>query len=251
LPKKSKTSFVRARIHALPTIPIEHSPQLPALNGRSVRTLRQVRAVKAVRAAVGSAALAFAALIGLALGVPAYAAATAPVPVTEAAAQSLAVPRLATPVVITRDTYGVTVPPPLVWPVDPSSPISDGFGPRVSPCGGCSSNHEGVDYDAGFGAQVHAIAAGVVVETNNPGWSALGIHVAIQHVIDGQVVTSAYGHMQVGSMHLRVGDAVFPGEVVGLVGNTGASTGAHLHFEIRSGGSTPVDPLAWMHSKLG
>ncbi len=152
---------------------------------------------------------------------------------------------------IARDGYSITSPPPLQWPVDRASPISSGFGPRVSPCIGCSSFHEGADFDPGYGAQVHAIAAGVVVETNNPGWAALGIHVAIQHVIGGQVVTSAYGHMQVGSMTLKVGDIVSPGETIGLVGSTGASTGAHLHFEIRAGGMTPVDPIAWMHAHLG
>jgi murein DD-endopeptidase MepM/ murein hydrolase activator NlpD len=183
--------------------------------------------------------------------VPAYAAATVAPPVQTLALQSLTVAEVAPPATVTRDAYGVTVPPPLQWPVDPSSPISDGFGPRVSPCSGCSSNHEGVDYDAGYGAPVHAIAAGVVVETNNPGWAALGIHVAIQHVIDGQTIVSAYGHMQVGSMPLHVGDTVFAGELIGRVGSTGASTGAHLHFEIRVGGTTPVDPVAWMHARLG
>jgi murein DD-endopeptidase MepM/ murein hydrolase activator NlpD len=89
------------------------------------------------------------------------------------------------------------------------------------------------------------------VETNNPGWAALGIHVAIQHVIDGTVITSVYGHMQVGSMALHVGDVVFVGQPVGLVGSTGASTGAHLHFEIRLDGTNPVDPVAWMRARLG
>lgn len=232
--------------------------------------MRSVRRFVAVIAAV------FAVALGAGFAVPAYAhslevtAVKAPrlqafsVPDTIAAASSdtvvsqkaasVALADVATSVadtVIARDTYGVTSPPPVVWPVDARTPISDGFGPRVSPCGGCSSNHEGADFDPGYGAQVHAIAAGVVVETNAPGWAALGIHVAIQHVIDGQVVVSAYGHMQVGSMPLKVGDYVYPGEVVGLVGSTGASTGAHLHFEIRAGGTNPIDPITWMHAHLG
>ncbi|MHC5795723.1 M23 family metallopeptidase [Lacisediminihabitans sp. FW035] len=251
MPKQSLNSSARARIRALPAVPAEHSPELPALNGRSVRNLRHVRAVKAVRGGVSAAAATFAVVIAVGLGVPAYAAATATAPVRSLPLQSLTVADIAPVAAVARDAYGVTVPPPLQWPVDPSSPISDGFGPRASPCAGCSSNHEGADYDAGYGATVHAIAAGVVVETNNPGWAALGIHVAIQHVIDGQVVTSAYGHMQVGSMKLRVGDVVFAGEPIGLVGSTGASTGAHLHFEIRLGGTSPVDPVAWMHARLG
>lgn len=251
MPKQPLNSSARALIRAYPDVPAEHSPELPALNGRSVRNLRHVRAVKAVRGGVASAAAAFAVVIAVGFGVPAYAAATATAPVHAPALQSLTVADIAPVAAVARDAYGVTVPPPLQWPVDPSSPISDGFGPRVSPCAGCSSNHEGADYDAGNGATVRAIAAGVVVETNNPGWSALGIHVAIQHVIEGKVVTSAYGHMQVGSMPLHVGDVVFAGEPIGLVGSTGASTGAHLHFEIRLGGTSPVDPVAWMHARLG
>lgn len=249
--KKPLAASARAHIRAVQAVPAEHSPELPALNGRSVRNLRHVRAVKAVRGGVAAAAASFAVVVALGFGVPAYAAATAAPPVRTLPLQSLTVAAATPPVAVVRDAYGVTVPPPLQWPVDPSSPISDGFGPRVSPCAGCSSQHEGADYDAGNGAPVHAIAAGTVVETNNPGWAALGIHVAIQHVIDGQTITSAYGHMQVGSMPLHVGDTVFAGELIGRVGSTGASTGAHLHFEIRAGGTTPVDPVAWMHARLG
>ena len=242
---------MRARIRALPAVPAEHSPDLPALNGRSVRNLRHVRAVKAVRGGVASAAASFAVVIAIGFGVPAYAAATATPPVRALPLQSFTVANIAPVMAINRDAYGVTVPPALQWPVNPSSPISDGFGPRIAPCSGCSSHHEGADFDPGSGATVRAIAAGVVVETNNPGWAALGIHVAIKHVIDGQVIISAYGHMQVGSMPLHVGDVVFAGEPIGLVGSTGASTGAHLHFEIRVGGTAPVDPVAWMHARLG
>ena len=229
--------------------PFRHAFIAP--NGCSVCTLLHSHAVKAVCTGAAAAAASCAVVIALGFGVPAYAAATATPPVGALSLQSLVVGNLAPAVSVVRDAYGVTVPPSLQWPVDPSSPISDGFGPRVSPCSGCSSDHEGVDFAAGSGTPVRAIAAGVVVETNNPGWTALGIHVAIKHVIDGQTVTSAYGHMQAGSMPLHVGDIVFAGEPIGRVGNTGASTGAHLHFEIRVGGTAPVDPSAWMHSHLG
>lgn len=249
--KKPLVRSVRARIRALPSIPAEHSPELPALNGRSVRNLRHVRAVKAVRGGVAAAAGSFAVVIALGFGLPAYAAVSAAPSVRTPALQSFTVSGISPAAAVVRDAYGVTLPPSVQWPVDPSSPIVDGFGPRVSPCSGCSSNHEGVDYDAGNGAPVHAIAAGVVVETNNPGWAALGIHVAIRHVIEGQAITSVYGHMQAGSMPLRVGDTVFAGQLIGRVGSTGASTGAHLHFEIRADGTRPVDPVAWMRARLG
>jgi murein DD-endopeptidase MepM/ murein hydrolase activator NlpD len=244
---------------------VEKPPALPALNGRSVRNLRRVRTIHGVRRTVAIVAALFGALLGVGCVVPAYAqtvipaytaaeAAAAHVPATPAArpAQGLDVAASAAlPPVATRDNYGVTLPPPLEWPLPAGTRISDGFGPRVAPCAGCSSFHEGVDFDPGNGAPIHAIADGVVVETNSPGYSALGVHVAIQHIIDGQTIVSAYGHMQTGSMHLKVGDHVTVGQVIGLVGSTGASTGPHLHFEIRVGGTTPVDPLAWMHAHLG
>ena len=233
--------------------PFRHAFIAP--NGRSVCNLLHSHAVKAVYTGAAAAAASFAVVIALGIGVPAYATASATPPATPLVGalspQSLIVGDLPPVAVVARDAYGVTAPPPLQWPVDPSSPISDGFGPRVPPCSGCSSQHEGVDFSAGSGTSVRAIAAGVVVETNNPGWTALGIHAAIKHVIDGQTVTSVYGHMQAGSMPLHVGDIVFVGEPIGRVGSTGASTGAHLHFEIRVGGTVPVDPSAWMHSRLG
>jgi murein DD-endopeptidase MepM/ murein hydrolase activator NlpD len=249
---------------------VDKPPALPALNGRSVRNLRRVRTVHGVRRAVAIVAALFGALLGVGCVVPAYAqtviptyteaeaaATAASAPATPAAlpSQGLDVAAVAAvPLVTARDNYGVTLPPPppaLEWPVPAGTRISSGFGPRVSPCAGCSSFHEGVDFDPGNGAPIHAIAAGVVVETNSPGYSALGVHVAIQHIIDGQTIVSAYGHMQTGSMHLKVGDHVAVGQLIGLVGSTGASTGPHLHFEIRVGGTTPVNPLTWMHAHLG
>lgn len=225
--------------------------RLPGLNGRAMRNLRHVGTVRAARRAAALMAASFAAMLCAGYGVPAYAQATAIASQAPAPAQTFAASAALPAVAISRDAYDVTVPPPLVWPVDPGTRIGSGFGPRVSPCAGCSSVHEGVDFDAPYGSPIHAIAAGVVVETNNPGWAGLGVHVAIEHVIDGQVVVSAYGHMQQGSMTLKVGDTVYPGQVVGLVGDTGESTGAHLHFEVRQGGSTPVNPLSWLHAHLG
>lgn len=206
--------------------------------------------MRSVRRGVALAGVAFVGIVGASVAVPAYAqvtSVTAAAPVMQSLAVSAAVPAP----VVARDSYQVTSPPAMVWPVDPSSPIASPFGPRVAPCDGCSSVHEGVDFDAGNGAVIHAIAAGVVVETNSPGYAALGVHVAIEHVIDGQVVVSAYGHMQTGSMPLHVGDTVYAGQPIGLVGSTGESTGPHLHLEIRLGGSTPINPLPWLHAHLG
>lgn len=153
------------------------------------------------------------------------------------------------PLTVERDAYTVLAPPPLEWPLA-SLKVASGYGPRAAPCDGCSTFHKGVDFDPGYGAPVHAIAAGVVIETNSPFNAALGVHVGIEHVIDGQTIVSYYGHMQYGSMPLAVGDTVKVGQVIGLVGSTGESTGPHLHFEVWVGGA-PVNPLGWMHARLG
>ena len=199
-----------------------------------------------MRRAIALVSAAFGVMLGAGYGIPPYARAVAP-----PAAQSYVAPTGVAAATVSRDSYTVTVPSPVQWPVPKETGIADRFGQRIAPCAGCSSYHEGIDFDAGYGAEVHAIAAGVVVETNNPSSSALGVHVSIQHLIDGQAVTSVYGHMQTGSMHLKVGDIVTVGQVVGLVGSTGASTGAHLHFEVRVGGVKAVNPLAWLSARLG
>ena len=146
--------------------------------------------------------------------------------------------------VIVRDSYGVTAAPPsIVWPVPVGSRRADGFGAR-------GGSHEGADLNPPSGTPIVAVAAGVVIETNAPGYSALGTHVRIQHLVDGKVVVSVYGHMISGSMPLKVGDRVAAGQFIGNVGNTGRSTGAHLHLEIRLGGTTAVDPVAWLNARV-
>jgi murein DD-endopeptidase MepM/ murein hydrolase activator NlpD len=223
---------------------MEANPSPPIAAARDLGYVRNVRQL------TRGVAIAMALVVGLiatAVAVPASARIAQPGPAAQSLSVSAGVPDAA----ISRDAYGVTSPPALVWPVDPSSLIASPFGLRVAPCVGCSSRHEGVDFDAGSGAQIHAVAAGVIVEADGSGSAALGVNVAIRHVIGGQTVVSVYGHMRAGSMSLHAGDAVYVGQVIGLVGSTGESTGPHLHFEVRLNGTTPIDPLPWMRSHLG
>ncbi|OUD98068.1 Murein DD-endopeptidase MepM [Clavibacter michiganensis subsp. michiganensis] len=132
------------------------------------------------------------------------------------------------------------------WPFASGVPISGVFGHRIAPCSnGCSSDHKGVDFAPGMGAPIQAIADGVVREAVNSD-TGLGVHLVIDHVIDGQLVTSVYGHMLPGSLRVKAGDPVKVGTQIGQVGNTGASTGPHLHLEIHIADGTPVDPFAWL-----
>ena len=130
------------------------------------------------------------------------------------------------------------------WPFPVPVPISSGFGPRIAPCGGCSSMHEGIDFTPGRGVAVGSIADGVV-STVIASHAGLGNHVIVDHVINGQLVQSVYAHMLDGSMTVTVGEAVKVTQKLGEVGSTGESTGAHMHLEIYLN-NVPVDPFAWL-----
>ena len=121
---------------------------------------------------------------------------------------------------------------PSIWPT--RGWVTSSFGFRKSPFTGLREKHEGWDIAARSGAPVRATADGVVVvEGREYGYGNL---VEIDH---GYGIVTRYGH---NSKHLvKVGDRVKRGQVVSLVGNTGRSTGPHLHYEILLNG-VPVSP---------
>ncbi|MGO1770744.1 MAG: M23 family metallopeptidase [Microbacterium sp.] len=129
------------------------------------------------------------------------------------------------------------------WPFAVGTGMSYGYGMRSGRL------HEGIDFTPGSGAPVQSIADGTVrIATESGG--AYGVNVYIDHVIDGQTITSHYAHMQYGSLRVTAGQKVEVGDVIGLVGDTGRSFGAHAHFELLSGGST-FDPLPWLEEHAG
>ncbi|QMU97367.1 M23 family metallopeptidase [Microbacterium esteraromaticum] len=129
------------------------------------------------------------------------------------------------------------------WPFKVGVAMSSGYGQRWGRL------HAGIDLVPGAGAPIQAIADGTVrIATESGG--AYGVTAYVDHVIDGQVVTSHYAHMQYGSLQVKPGQKIKVGDVIGKVGNTGRSYGAHLHFEIIINGST-VDPLPWMKRNAG
>jgi murein DD-endopeptidase MepM/ murein hydrolase activator NlpD len=97
--------------------------------------------------------------------------------------------------------------------------------------------HSGIDLAAPEGTPVHAAAAGIARVAVGPGY---GIHVIVTHDARSQTL---YGHLS--AAVILTGQAVARGELIGLVGSTGLSTGPHLHFEVRVQGA-PVDPLGWL-----
>lgn len=99
--------------------------------------------------------------------------------------------------------------------------------------------HIGLDYRCHLGDPIYAADSGVV---SIAGWSGgYGILVELNH---GNGFITRYAHLNPGSLAVGCGHSVLQGEVIGHCGNTGWSSGPHLHFEIRHGG-TPVDPMAY------
>lgn len=127
--------------------------------------------------------------------------------------------------------------------------VSSGVGYRLDPMGGGDEAlHKGVDFVALVGTPVRAAMAGRVVEHwLVPGWhygrlyhgdTALGGKIVLNH---GNGMLSIYGHLS--ETYVHEDDWVEMGQVIGAVGNTGKSTGPHLHFEL------VVDPLRYLEGR--
>jgi murein DD-endopeptidase MepM/ murein hydrolase activator NlpD len=133
------------------------------------------------------------------------------------------------------------------WPYAVGVHIGSDFGPRPGCSLGCSTDHKGQDFNPGLGAPIQAIADGVVVQSTDSG-GAYGVKIVIEHVIDGQIIRTLYAHMLEGSRTVEVGDPVTVGQIIAKTGNSGRSTGPHLHLEVLLNGTDPVDPLAWLYA---
>ena len=124
----------------------------------------------------------------------------------------------------------------LIWPVNGA--ISSGFGGRSSPGGIGSTNHQGVDIPVPIGTPIRAADSGRVAIAGMQG--GYGNYTCVQH--SGSMST-CYGHQS--SIGVSVGQNVSQGQVIGRSGNTGNSTGPHLHFEVRINGGA-VDPMGYL-----
>lgn len=118
------------------------------------------------------------------------------------------------------------------WAAPVTGNKSDGFGPRPNkPVAGVNEFHRGTDIAASCGSPLFAATGGVVLEARPNG--SYGNWVLIDH---GAGVSTGYAHLAVGGILVSAGQTVSPGQLIGAVGSTGASTGCHLHFEVRIGG---------------
>jgi len=127
----------------------------------------------------------------------------------------------------------------LAWPLKNTVPyhISSGFGWRKDPVSGGCACHGGLDIAASEGSDILASADGKVVfaakGTQGSGYNLYGNTVSIYHRNYGY--STMYGHMQDNSITVKIGQDVKKGQVIGKLGNTGKSTGPHLHFEVDKG----------------
>ncbi|MDH3769637.1 MAG: M23 family metallopeptidase [Nitrospirota bacterium] len=126
---------------------------------------------------------------------------------------------------------------PSIWPVKGS--ITSRFGPRVSPFTGKKALHSGLDIGARRGTEIRSPASGKVVVAAYDG--RMGKFIRIDH---GYGIETTYGHLA--KIHVKYGDRVHRGDLIGLVGSTGKfSTGPHLHYQVAVNDKV-VDPIHYI-----
>lgn len=118
--------------------------------------------------------------------------------------------------------------------------ISSGFGYRADPFSGGAAFHGGLDFRGPVGAPIYAAAQGVVTFAGVQ--QGYGNCIEISH---GNGLMTRYAHMS--GFRARIGQTVNAGDVIGLIGNTGRSTGPHLHFEVRVNGKA-VNPRPFLEA---
>lgn len=136
------------------------------------------------------------------------------------------------------DNSNSDTPEAMKWPTDGTN-ITSQFGLRDSPTAGASSNHRGIDIGVSEGTNVYACEDGKVTTASYS--DTAGNWVVIDH---GNGYISKYMHNS--ELKVDAGDTVKKGDIIALSGNTGVSTGAHLHFQIEYEGSA-VDPLSFKY----
>ena len=132
----------------------------------------------------------------------------------------------------------------LEFPLEKKFPLGSGFGPRGALAGGRikAHNHKGQDIAAPTGTKVKSVDDGVVVRSSPVAQGGgYGNFIVIKH----KDFYSAYGHLS--KREVNKGETVKKGQLIGLVGSTGQSTGPHLHFEIRkTENGSQIDPKPYL-----
>jgi len=129
---------------------------------------------------------------------------------------------------------------PNLWPVE--GKVTGSFGERIDPFNGEGAFHSGVDISSPVGTQIIAPADGVVVLSDFSG--GYGRCIEIDH---SNGISTRYGHLS--GYAVTTGQTVRRGDVIGYVGDSGRSTGPHLHYEVRIN-DTPVNPYKYLRMTL-
>lgn len=131
------------------------------------------------------------------------------------------------------------------WVRPASGWISSWFGNRGTICGNgyCTTGHRGIDFATSCWSPIYAAAAGrVVFAAYADSW---GNYIKVDH---GGGIVTGYAHIAVGGYAVGNGQWVNAGQLIAYVGNTGASSGCHLHFEVYSGG-VRIDPAPFLRAR--
>ncbi|PZU45683.1 MAG: peptidase M23 [Microbacterium sp.] len=131
------------------------------------------------------------------------------------------------------------------WVRPASGYISSWYGNRGTICGNgyCTTGHRGIDFATSCWSPIYAAASGRVILAQK--LSSWGNYVKIQH---GDGTVTAYAHIADGGYNVGVGQSVGAGQVIAYVGNTGASSGCHLHFEVWIGADR-IDPAPFLRAR--
>lgn len=146
---------------------------------------------------------------------------------------------------LTKNKEKVLASIPAIQPVRNSDlkRLASGYGWRIDPVYKTSKFHSGMDFTADVGTDVYCTGDGVIEELERSGWG-YGNCIIVNH---GFGYKTRYAHLS--AFKVKKGDKVKRGDLIGLVGSTGKSTGPHLHYEVEKGGKK-VNPIHYYHSDL-
>ena len=134
---------------------------------------------------------------------------------------------------------------PSIVPVDESKAVlASGWGNRSNPLYKTKQFHYAADWKAPIGSDVYATANGIVAQTDTSNKDGLGYVIILQH---GAEYSTVYAHLS--GFAIKAGEQVKKGQVIGYVGNTGKSTGPHLHYQVLKNGKA-VDPAKYYQTKI-
>ncbi|WNR43938.1 M23 family metallopeptidase [Paenibacillus roseipurpureus] len=136
-----------------------------------------------------------------------------------------------------KETEYVRTITPTLWPIASHS-ITSGFGIRIDPFSLKPTMHTGYDLDGELGDPVYVTAAGKVITVGYD--EEHGNHIIVDH---SRGIETEYMHLN--KITVKRGESVTKGQLIGLVGSTGRSTGSHLHYEVHKSG-IPIDPKPYL-----